>query len=182
MNGSSITVLTDRKRRFAEHYIETGGRNGAEAARLAGYSDHAGADKVAASRLLRDDDVLAELRRLAQCRISAAVAVAAAELEDIASDRHGSKDRGTQLKAVQAILDRGGLLVERLSRLDVNVHHSIDTLPEGDKWRRDLPPLFARMGIRDIDMARFHEFCDWLNGPAQPALIDVTPTRDDEPN
>jgi len=69
-------MLTDLQKRFCDIYIQQGGKNGAECARLAGYADTGDAAKVRAAALLRNEDVLAEIRRLAQCRISAAVAEA----------------------------------------------------------------------------------------------------------
>lgn len=76
-------MLTDLQKRFCEIYIQHGGKNATECVRLAGYSDSSDAASVRAHELLRNENVLAELRRLAQCRISAAVAVAAAELETV---------------------------------------------------------------------------------------------------
>jgi hypothetical protein len=139
---------------------------------------------VRAYELLHNDDVLTEIRRLAQCKLSAAVAAAADQLLDIANDPKSLK-RAVQLKAIESVLNRGGMLVERLSRLEVNVRHSIDTLPPGESLRRDLLAEADSMGITITDLARFNAYCDSLDRiaatPERP-MIDVTPTRvDDEP-
>jgi|SRR5215469_12610608 len=175
-------MLTDLQKRFCEIYIQHGGKNPTECVRLAGYSDASDAASVRAHELLRNENILAELRRLAQCRISAAVAVAAAELEDIATDRNSLK-RSTQLKAIESILNRSGLLIERISRIDVNVRHSIDTLPPGESLRRDLLAEADAMGIQIVDFARFDAYCNSLDRiAAQPErpMIDITPQHVEE--
>src|SRR5687767_976523 len=50
-------ALSGKKRAFAEYWLIGGGRNGSEAARLAGYSPHTAGQQ--AYRLLRDPDVQA---------------------------------------------------------------------------------------------------------------------------
>jgi hypothetical protein len=176
-------LLTDLQRRFCEIYIQHGGKNATECARLAGYSDASDAASVRAVELLRNEDVLTELRRLAQCRISAAVAVAASELEDIAADR-ASQKRATQLKAIESILNRSGLLIERISRLDVSVHHSLEAALPGESLRRDLIAEADSMGIQIVDFARFDAYCrslDAIAAPVERPMIDVTPSPE-EPN
>src|SRR5215469_8461576 len=156
-------MLTDLQKRFCEIYIQHGGKNPTECVRLAGYSDASDAASVRAHELLRNENILAELRRLAQCRISAAVAVAAAELEDIATDRNSLK-RSTQLKAIESILNRSGLLIERISRLDVNVHHQVDALPPGESLARDMLSEMSAMGLTFVDDGtRFREYCASLD-------------------
>jgi phage terminase small subunit len=110
--------LTSKQRLFIEHYIAIGGRDAAKAATLAGYLKGA---KVTAFRLLRNPLILQELRTLAERKLKSNVALGAAVLEDLARN---AKNESVKLKAAEALLDRGGLMLATISRHEVTVTNS----------------------------------------------------------
>ena len=103
----ALSKLTDKQKRFVIAYLETGGANETEAARIAGYSEtNPNGCSVEANRLMRNDKILAAIKEEAQKRINGGVLLGASVLVEIASDPL-HKDR---LKAAQSLLDRGGLM------------------------------------------------------------------------
>jgi hypothetical protein len=168
--------LTPNQRKFAELFVASGGQNAADCARKAGYTPARA--KIEASELLRHPGILEEIRRLVQSRLSASIAFASAELEHIARDRN-SKDRAVQLKAVSALLDRGGLLLSRLDELHVFHHRPSEELPAGQRLLQAILPALEDMGLSITNQGRFDAYMRSLDAidhvPAPVPMIDVTP-------
>jgi hypothetical protein len=169
-------MLTEMQRSFAKLFVQTDGRDAAACADAAGY----GSPKQRAYELLHDDEVLEEIRRLVSSRFCAALARAESKVEEIMDDDEGSKNRAVQLKAAQAVLAHGGLLLERLATLNINVRHQVSTLPPGQALAAELLQEMSAMGLAFVDDgARFREYCASLDRIAgqqhQPQLIDITP-------
>jgi len=110
--------LTRKQRAFIEHFVAIGGRDAAKAASLAGYLKGA---KVSAFRLLRQPLILQELRNLAERKLRSNVALGAAVLEDLARN---AKNESVRLKAAESLLDRGGLMLQTVSKHEITVTHN----------------------------------------------------------
>lgn len=98
--------LSAREDRFVQELL-SGARKGESAIR-AGYSPHTAS--IAASRLLNREHVLDAIRRGAEKRIIAGVAIGASVLAELAEK---AKSEDVRLRAAQALLDRGGLPLVR---------------------------------------------------------------------
>lgn len=111
--GPKMQALSEMRRRFVWAYLITGGQ-GAEAARMAGYSgDRA---KVTACEFLQRDDILQAMHETAWKSMRGLSLVATMKLEKIVL-QDGHPD---QLKAITAVLSRTGFA----ERTAVDVHHS----------------------------------------------------------
>ena len=110
--------LTPMMREFVHIYVETGGRDASLAARLAGYSTKSDGHRVIAHRLLRDPRILAAIRHEVETKVKAGAALAMGTLLELAEK--ASTD-GVRFQAAQAVLDRAGLLVAKVSEHTVIV-------------------------------------------------------------
>ena len=103
-----MSRLTEKQRKFVAALLETGGTNETAAARIAGYSQtNPNGCAVEGSRLMRDQKILDAIKEEAEKRIKGGVLLGASVLVEIAADQM-HKDR---LRAAQALLDRGGMMV-----------------------------------------------------------------------
>jgi phage terminase small subunit len=116
--------LSRRKARFVKEYCNIGGRNGAEAARRAGYPESNA--KQQAYLLLRDEKVLAEIKREVESRFRAGAAIALEALEDMA--RGGPPAQRVQ--AANAILEHAGFLISKHVRHEHEHTHRLATLSD----------------------------------------------------
>jgi phage terminase small subunit len=127
--------LTSKQAAFVQAYLALGGRNGRQAAINAGYSAHGpksgklGA-AVVASRMLRDPKILAELKRETESRLRAGVVLAGTVLEELARD---AQSESVRLSAAQALLDRGGLMLTRMTEHTVTLR---DERSDTELWAR----------------------------------------------
>lgn len=108
--------LSELEEAFVGCYIETGGTDGKKAAITAGYG--AAGAAVRAHELLRRPRVLAAIRKEAERRLQAGVALGAAVLADLAQN---AKAEAVRLKAATALLDYGGLAVVARSEHTLNI-------------------------------------------------------------
>ena len=116
--GRAMRKILPQQRAFVVAYVETGGRNGAAAARAAGYApNNPGAQRVTAYRLLHDDKVLAAIKEVADKQLRASIIIGTDALIEIASDP-SHKDR---LKAATELVNRGGLIAATAHNINVNV-------------------------------------------------------------
>jgi hypothetical protein len=95
-------------KKFVELYLDTGGKNATQAARMAGYSENGA--KVQAHNLLRNPNVLAELRRQLETRMRAGTALAWQTLLELAA----SGPAPQRLGAAQEILAHAGFIKNKL--------------------------------------------------------------------
>jgi hypothetical protein len=103
--------LTPKRKNFVKAFLATGGKNGKQAAIMAGYSDKGNCAAAIAYQLLHDPTVLAEIRQESDRKLRAGVALGAATLEELAGKANSESVR---LQAAVALLDRGGMqLVSR---------------------------------------------------------------------
>lgn len=140
---TSTTDLTPRQRNFVKHYITLGGVNAAQAATLAGYSNGDAGGRgsaIAAYRLLRNPAILAEIRVQAEKRLQSNVGMAAQIIEDLARN---AKNEGVKLKAAEALLDRGGMMMATISRHEVAVIHK----RSDDELRARVEQLAKELGL-----------------------------------
>lgn len=115
--GPAMLALDERRQRFVLNWLANGGKDGAEAARSAGYSDHLEAAKVQACRLLRQPKVIAALREEAERDLGLMRVMAQLQLKALLR----SEDANAAQKAVDSVLDRTGL--GRTTTQDVRVEH-----------------------------------------------------------
>lgn len=135
--GPAMLELTEPQRMFVLHYANSGGRNAAEAARLAGYGNSAESQAVSASRMLRQPRILAALREVADRRLKSGAILAASAIVEIANDPL-HRDR---FKAANELLNRAGLVVEGISRVIVEDHRTVEEI------ERRVRDLAVRVGI-----------------------------------
>lgn len=131
-------ALTDRQRRFVDLYVENGGRQQGNCARLAGIASTA-ADAWA-SRALRHPGILAELRRIAETRMQADVIRSTEVLRQLRDD--ASVPPAERRKAASELLDRAGMIVAKVSEHNVNVTHE-----DRDTIIRDLIEMAGQFGL-----------------------------------
>jgi hypothetical protein len=100
-----MQVLTDKQRRFVLAYVQQNGKNGSQAARLAGYSkgEH-GADALRAFELLRHPKVTRAIQEEAGRRLSTLALAAVMTLEQ----NMGRGNAKARQNAADSILDRTG--------------------------------------------------------------------------
>lgn len=132
--GASATVtsddLTDRQTAFVREYIERGGRPGsaADAAVAAGYARPGPAGRAAArvraSELLRNPNVLRQLRDELARKLNAGAALGVQTLIDLCQNARSEQVR---LSAANALIDRGYAPV--MSRnASIQAHTSVEEL------------------------------------------------------
>jgi phage terminase small subunit len=172
-----MTQLTDQQRRFAQAYVATGGK-GSAAVRSA-YPASKNPD-VIADQLLHNEAVLGEIKRLVDTRIRASIAKAADQLEHLMEHaKGGASGDNVKLKAAEALLDRGGLLVARYSE----VHHTVEHVPPkpiADLLLAEFKRAAAAGLISIGDAPKLLTFLAEQDQPI-PTMIDVTPERTEEP-
>ena len=101
--GPHMTALSDRERRFVWAYLLNGG-NGAEAARMAGYSDRAEGAKVRACMLMQREKVIAAMNEVAWRDMRGAALLAALRLKQMLD----KPDHPDHTKAIGMVLSRVG--------------------------------------------------------------------------
>lgn len=165
--GPRMRALLPKQRAFVRAMVMTGGGNHTRAATMAGYGgSNPESVRATAYRLAHSPMVLQAIREVADAEIRSNILVGTAVLVEIAQNPH-HKDR---LKAAQALLDRGGLIVAQ--QLNVNIS---DETSNGDVVDRirilatqlgvDPSTLLGRAGHGIVKNAA-------LPAPAAPA-IDV---------
>jgi phage terminase small subunit len=113
-----------RRLLFCEYYVALGKRRkGAQAARMAGYSDTAEASKVRAHDLLQNDHVREYINFLTEGAFVAAAPELAQNLLKLAFE---AKDEAVQLKATNNALDRGGQQIVEKSKVEIDVEGHVD--------------------------------------------------------
>jgi phage terminase small subunit len=146
---SKARDLSAQQEAFCQSYVTC--RNGAAAARAAGYSELAA--KEQASRLLTRPQVQERLRELVRERLDHLQPLALAVLEDMMLDP--SAPHRDRRAAAEAILERGYL--KRVSRTETDVRHS-----------------FSAAGvIAEVWKARQARLAGELESAPAPLLIDV---------
>ena len=166
--------LTERTVAFVELFVAQGGKNAERAAVQAGFAK-SGA-QAHASRLLRDARVLALLRHITETRLRASV-VSAMEVMELLKD-DPTCPPAVRLKAAEACLDRGGMLLERVSTM----HHVVEDRRRSNAG--DLRELIDTIigldvGVAVVDPAKLERALMLAaQRDSTPALIDITP--DDE--
>jgi len=165
-----MRALTENQRAFVMTYLETGGTNATRAAIAAGYGGSDGSAAVAAHRLVHNPKVQAAIKEIAEGRIRAGVLLGASVLLEIAGDP-GHKDR---LRAAEALMDRGGMLLVRETKVtvehkDPSVEATIARIRMmAEAMNMDPRPLLTHAGVpQDIIDAEF-------------SVVQTTPTEDDE--
>jgi len=172
---SPRTNLTAKQIAFAENFVSSGGKAEQSAVR-AGYATTGDAAHVRANELLRHEGVLAMIRHLCDTRLRASVAMAAAQLEHLAQHaRGGNSGDAVKLKACEALLDRGGMLVAKYAEVH-HVHHTADLGSQLRQIGDLLIQLGPEAGVR-IDLDQWNWFCDAMKRGEHGHLIDVTPKR-----
>lgn len=141
--GPAMLALPENRRRFVLSVLLTGGRNGAEAARMAGYSEHSAT--ATASQLMRDEKVLAAIREEAERRLKSAAAMAVETLVQICGDQM-NKDR---FKAAARILDFAGLAPKSEHTIKVE-HTNLDRRGQ----LLEVKQLALELGLDARDMLR----------------------------
>jgi len=115
--GPKMRALTEKQRAFVMVLVEFPGMSGAEAARMAGYSDASEAAKVTASRLRSDQRIIEAIQEQAGKKLWAISLKAAGRIEQLID----SEDDAVALKAAAAVLDRTGLAAQQ----NINIHQTV---------------------------------------------------------
>jgi len=137
--GKAMAAILPKQRAFVIAFVETGGQSASKAARISGYGGTPSSTRVAASRLMHDEGVLAAIREETDKKLRGSLLLGFSALEEIAKDAF-HKDR---LKAATELLNRGGLLLATTHNVNVNV-----STPQGDKEVLDkITVLAARLGL-----------------------------------
>lgn len=126
--GPCMRALNEKQRAFVYALVETGG-NASQAAAAAGYgfdSDtpekRSAACRTRGYQLSHDDKVLAAIKEEAQKRLNSGALIATSALLEIVQDpAHKSR-----LRAIEVLLDRAGLVVNRDVNINVNHTHKTD--------------------------------------------------------
>jgi phage terminase small subunit len=135
--GDAMLQITEAQRGFVIAFLETGGQEHQRAAWMAGFGNSMEAAAVAASRMMRNPNVLAAIREEADRRLKSGAILGASVLVEIASDtKH--KDR---FKAGVELLNRSGLIVEQTHRVIHEDHRSDAEL------ERAVVNLAGRLGV-----------------------------------
>jgi hypothetical protein len=136
-------LRTDQQRRFVWAMLCTGG-DGAEAARMAGASDHLDAAKVYACRSMQNPAIVEALREVTTSQFEASALMAAGVLIEIAQDK--TKKAKDRLNAAEAILNRTGFSPVQT----FNVNKTVTDL-RGDAL---LERLRVVAGVLGVDVGR----------------------------
>jgi phage terminase small subunit len=115
--GPAMLALTKPQQAFVTAVMLDGGKNYKAAALIAGYGGNPNAAHVSAHHLMRNPKVLAAIREEADRRLRSGVALASSTLVELCGDV--SQSGSVRLKAAEALLDRGGLLLVK----EHVVHH-----------------------------------------------------------
>lgn len=132
-----MSDLTPFQRKFVLAYCANGG-NGAQAALAAGYAE--GSARQRASELVTNPRILAAIREETERRLRSGVALGAKVLLDLAEN---AESEAVRLKAAEALLDRGGLLLIARSE---TVHRVIDERSDEELLAR-LRALSGELGL-----------------------------------
>lgn len=128
--------LTKKQRRFAEIYVETGGRNASQCARNAGYSDTS-APQIGTANL-KNPTILAYIKHMIDTKMQAGVATAWDTLMELCV----SAPAATRLSAANQILDRGGMMLLKMEEKNINVNLNLSRRTPAE-LRKELTDLFA---------------------------------------
>src|SRR5258708_6336252 len=115
--GPKMSVLTEKQRAFVMVMVEFPGTTGAEAARMAGYSDASEAAKVRACQMLQDQKIIEAIQEQAGKKLWAISLKAAGRLEILID----SDDDAVALKASGMVLDRTGLAAAQ----NININQTV---------------------------------------------------------
>lgn len=131
--GPALSALNERQRNFCIAYMSNGGK-GAEAARVAGYSDKSEACRVRACELLQHPRVQAAMKELGDAAFVGMVPEALAAIRAIANNPQHVK----QLDAAKYAMTQAGYREVR------EINHNI-TITDEEKVER-IKLLAARLG------------------------------------
>lgn len=150
--------LTPLQARFVREYISNGGTNATRAAIVAGYSFKG--VHVTAHKLLRNENILAEIKDQASRMLHAGVALGARVLVEMAES---ARSESVRMQAAQALLDRGGM---RLAALTEH-HHIIEDRRTDAEILESVKRLSADLGL--------------LAKPIESTATRVEPSESDAP-
>lgn len=114
-HGPAMRAILPKQRAFVLALLDIGGQDNSKAAGLAGYGGTPGSTRVQAHRLAHDPAILEAIKEEANKRLHSGAILGASVLLEIAKDPL-HKDR---LKAANALLDRGGLMVATQHKVTV---------------------------------------------------------------
>jgi phage terminase small subunit len=115
--GPKMRALTEKQRAFVMALVEFPGMSGAEAARMAGYSDTGDACKVRASQMRSDQRIIEAIQEQAGKRLWAISLKAAGRIDQLMD----SPDDAVALKAAMAVLDRTGMAAQQ----NININQTV---------------------------------------------------------
>lgn len=138
--GSAMDELTEKQRKFVIAFLESGGKNAANAVLIAGYKcTHPNSSDGIGYELLRNEKVIRALREEADRRLRANAVLGASVLVEIAQDSL-HKDR---LKAALALMDRGGLqFIQRVEH-----HHTVEDKRSERELVQSIVDMAGRMNM-----------------------------------
>jgi phage terminase small subunit len=136
--GPKMRALTDKQRAFVMALVEFPGMSGAEAARVAGYSDASEACKVKACNLRQDRRIVEAIQEQAGKRLWAISLKAAGRIEQMLD----SDDDAVALKAAGMVLDRTGLAAVQ----NININQTISD-QSGSAIMERIRALAAKHGL-----------------------------------
>jgi len=138
--------LNERQRKFVLAMVEIPGCTHADAARMAGYSDHLDAAKVRGFYCAHNPAVQAAIREEAGKRLSASSLMAAGVLMKMLTDEGiEPKDR---IKAAGMLLDRSGFGAAQTINVNKTVTRKVDTseaMSRIAEFRQKFPEQFAKL-------------------------------------
>lgn len=140
--GPKMQACSDRERAFIWHYLTDAQGNGAEAARLAGYSDHLEAAKVQACRQLQKERVLQAMEEVGRQQFRSLLGPALVRTRRLLEN----PDHPDHSKMLQSMLSRLGF--SERTGVDVNVRGEV-TMNHTDAAVDDLRKLRALGVSRD---------------------------------
>lgn len=168
-----VRDLTDKQRLFVEAMIETGGFHPKQCAAAAGYSDGPSATglAVAAYNLMRNPKIIVALRHETDAKLRFHIMAGASALVEIAQDKM-HKDR---FKAADALLTRGGLVVEHKQEIVVRKESTMNERIANirlmaEKLGLDPAALLGQAGV--IVDAEFTEVTDVVSSSEDLWTID----------
>jgi len=154
--------LSAAQRRFVMARVQYGGNQG-QAARMAGYSDHLGNDRVAGHLLMQNENVLAAIREVSGKTLMFGTIMAANVLvEMLQRDDVEPKDK---LKAAGMLLDRTGFGAAQT----INVNKTT-TDRSGKAIMERLKELAAKHGMDPMKLIGGEEGKVAAPGPSVPAV------------
>ena len=155
--GTAMRALTPLQQKYVVALLETGGEKQGLAAQMAGYGGGRHACETRAYELNRNMKVLAAIQEEALKRMKSGSLMASSKLYMIAANDH-HKD---QLKAVDMLLNRGGLVVQTQHKLVIEDTRTDDeviarTVAMAKQLGMDVKPLLAKLGV-EVEDAEFTE-------------------------